>query len=51
MWANLTPFSLQGPAFLQCLALLKGFDLDEMEPGSPEFIHTVAEPPSRFRPP
>ena len=29
--------------FLQQLALLKGFDLGEMTPDSPEFIHTVVE--------
>jgi gamma-glutamyltranspeptidase/glutathione hydrolase len=33
----------QGPVLLQCLALLKGFELQKMEPDSPEFVHTVAE--------
>lgn len=33
----------QGPVFLQQLALLQGFDLREMGPGSADFIHTVAE--------
>jgi gamma-glutamyltranspeptidase/glutathione hydrolase len=33
----------QGPVFLQQLALLSGFDLAAMEPGSAEFIHTVTE--------
>jgi gamma-glutamyltranspeptidase / glutathione hydrolase len=33
----------QGPVFLQQLALLSGFDLDAMEPGSTEFIHLVVE--------
>jgi gamma-glutamyltranspeptidase / glutathione hydrolase len=33
----------QGPVFAQQLALLGGFDLKAMEPGSAEFIHTVAE--------
>jgi gamma-glutamyltranspeptidase / glutathione hydrolase len=33
----------QGPVFLQQLALLSGFDLTAMEPGSAEFIHTVVE--------
>jgi gamma-glutamyltranspeptidase/glutathione hydrolase len=33
----------QGPVFLQQLALLSGFDLDEMDPGGADFIHTVVE--------
>jgi gamma-glutamyltranspeptidase / glutathione hydrolase len=33
----------QGPVFLQQLALLKGFDVTELEPGSAEYIHTVTE--------
>jgi gamma-glutamyltranspeptidase / glutathione hydrolase len=33
----------QGPVFLQQLALLSGFDLRAMEPGSADFIHTVVE--------
>jgi gamma-glutamyltranspeptidase/glutathione hydrolase len=33
----------QGPVFLQQLALLAGFDLREMTPGSPAFMHTVLE--------
>jgi gamma-glutamyltranspeptidase/glutathione hydrolase len=33
----------QGPVFLQQLALLSGFDLAGMGPGSAELIHTVAE--------
>ena len=33
----------QGPVFLQQLALLSGFDLAEMGPGSADFIHTVVE--------
>jgi gamma-glutamyltranspeptidase/glutathione hydrolase len=33
----------QGPAFLQQLALLDGFDLTAMGPGSADFIHTVTE--------
>ena len=33
----------QGPAFLQQLALLQGFDLEAMDPLGPEFIHTVVE--------
>jgi gamma-glutamyltranspeptidase / glutathione hydrolase len=33
----------QGPVFLAQLALLDGFDLDGMEPGSAELIHTVTE--------
>jgi gamma-glutamyltranspeptidase/glutathione hydrolase len=33
----------QGPVFLQQLALLDGFDLAAMEPGSADYIHTVTE--------
>ncbi|MFN0043558.1 MAG: gamma-glutamyltransferase family protein [Alphaproteobacteria bacterium] len=33
----------QGPAMLQALALIKGFDLDAMEPAGAPFIHTVTE--------
>ena len=33
----------QGPVFLQQLALLKGFDLDAMDPNGPDFVHTVIE--------
>jgi gamma-glutamyltranspeptidase/glutathione hydrolase len=33
----------QGPVFLQQLALLSGFDLGALEPGSAEFIHLVTE--------
>ncbi len=33
----------QGPVVLQQLALLKGFDLDGMDPTSPDFIHIVVE--------
>ena len=33
----------QGPVFLQQLALLDGFDLRAMGPGSAEFVHTVTE--------
>ena len=33
----------QGPVFLQQLALLDGFDLAAMGPGSADFIHTVIE--------
>ncbi len=33
----------QGPVFLQQLALLDGFDLNAMGPGSADFIHTVTE--------
>jgi gamma-glutamyltranspeptidase/glutathione hydrolase len=33
----------QGPVFLQQLALLDGFDLKAMGPGSADYIHTVTE--------
>jgi gamma-glutamyltranspeptidase/glutathione hydrolase len=33
----------QGPVFLQQLALLDGLGIEDMEPGSAEFIHTVVE--------
>ena len=33
----------QGPAFLQQLALLKGFDIAAMDPMGSEFIHTIVE--------
>ena len=33
----------QGPVFLQQLALLDGFDLAAMGPGSADFIHTLTE--------
>ena len=33
----------QGPVFLQQLALLDGYDLAAMGPGSADFIHTVTE--------
>ena len=33
----------QGPVFLQQLALLDGFDLAAMGPGTADFIHTVTE--------
>src|SRR5690606_5409168 len=33
----------QGPAFLQQLALLDGFDIAAMPPRSAEFVHTVVE--------
>jgi gamma-glutamyltranspeptidase / glutathione hydrolase len=33
----------QGPVFLQQLALLGGFDLRAMGPGSADFVHTVVE--------
>jgi gamma-glutamyltranspeptidase/glutathione hydrolase len=38
-----TPPWGQGPVFLQQLALLSGFDLAGMGPGSAELIHTVTE--------
>jgi len=33
----------QGPVFLQQLALLSGYDLAAMEPGSAEYIHLITE--------
>ena len=33
----------QGPAFLQQLALLAGFDIGAMDPVGPGFVHTVVE--------
>jgi gamma-glutamyltranspeptidase/glutathione hydrolase len=33
----------QGPVVLQQLALLKGFDLDSLDPAGPEFIHLQVE--------
>jgi gamma-glutamyltranspeptidase/glutathione hydrolase len=33
----------QGPVFLQQLALLAGFDLDDTDPTGPDFVHTVTE--------
>jgi gamma-glutamyltranspeptidase/glutathione hydrolase len=33
----------QGPAMLQTLALLKGFDLAAMDPMGDEFVHTIVE--------
>jgi gamma-glutamyltranspeptidase/glutathione hydrolase len=33
----------QGPVLLQQLALLSGFDLEEMEPGSADYVHTIVE--------
>ena len=33
----------QGPVFLQQLALLRGFDLDAMQPNSAAFVHHVTE--------
>ena len=33
----------QGPVTLQQLALLKGFDLDGLDPTGPDFIHTIVE--------
>ena len=33
----------QGPVFLQQLALLKGFDLDSLDPLGPDFVHLVVE--------
>lgn len=40
--AKCGPWS-QGPAFLQQLALLKGFDLAAMDPAGPDFVHVVVE--------
>jgi len=33
----------QGPVFLQQLALLRGFDLDKLDPLGPDFVHLVVE--------
>jgi gamma-glutamyltranspeptidase/glutathione hydrolase len=33
----------QGPAMLQQLALLKGFDFDSLDPTGPDFIHFIVE--------
>ncbi len=33
----------QGPSFLQQLALLRGYDIDAMDPNGPDFVHTVVE--------
>ncbi len=33
----------QGPVLLQTLALLQGFDLDDLDPLGPDFIHIVVE--------
>ena len=33
----------QGPVLLQTLALLKGFDLDGLDPLGPDFVHAVVE--------
>jgi gamma-glutamyltranspeptidase/glutathione hydrolase len=33
----------QGPVFLQQLALLQGFDLNDLDPLGPEFVHVVVE--------
>ena len=33
----------QGPSFLQCLAILEGFDLDAMALDGSDFVHTVVE--------
>jgi len=38
-----TPAWGQGPVLLQSLALLKGFDLEAMDPAGPDFVHTVVE--------
>ncbi len=40
--AKCGPWS-QGPVMLQQLALLKGFDLDGIDPTGPEFVHVVTE--------
>ena len=40
--AKCGPWS-QGPALLQQLALLKGYDLDKLDPSGPDFIHLVVE--------
>lgn len=33
----------QGPAFLQTLALLEGFEIESLEPNGAEFVHLLAE--------
>ncbi|HEX3861047.1 MAG TPA: gamma-glutamyltransferase family protein [Stellaceae bacterium] len=33
----------QGPVLLQQLALLQGFDIDDLDPVGPEFVHVVTE--------
>ncbi len=33
----------QAPVFLQCLSLLKGFDIGAMDPAGADFVHTVTE--------
>ncbi|MCJ9723043.1 gamma-glutamyltransferase family protein, partial [Agrobacterium sp. BETTINA12B] len=33
----------QGPAFLQTLSLLKGFDIAAMDPAGADYVHTVTE--------
>ena len=33
----------QGPAFLQCLQILKGYDLAAMAAEGPDFVHTIVE--------
>ena len=33
----------QGPVLLQTLALLQGFDLDDLDPLGPDLVHTVVE--------
>src|SRR6185437_10549869 len=33
----------QGPVLLQMLALLKGFELDKLEPTDPDFVHIWTE--------
>src|SRR5438874_755920 len=33
----------QGPVLLQQLALLQGFDLDDLDPTGPDFVHLVTE--------
>ena len=33
----------QGPVLLQTLALLQGFDLEDLDPLGPDFVHIVAE--------
>jgi len=36
-------FWSQGPVLLQQLALLKGFDLDGLDPAGPDFVHLLVE--------